>query len=176
MASPLVIDPSGVYFRREGAAGQFICGMSPPEAEDLDCDADHDPLEPDEALFHDTIWPILAERVPAFNNLKLRHAWAGFYDFNTFDQVHDDDDVGSGGDRLFRMRFWAFTRTGQICTASMVLVDMDCSSPPRQAELLLSSFWMVAIPHWIYRALALIAFETKHRFSKRILFNRSSYM
>lgn len=25
---PLVVDPSGVYFRREGSAGNFICGMS----------------------------------------------------------------------------------------------------------------------------------------------------
>ncbi|RLN93781.1 hypothetical protein DYB28_006760 [Aphanomyces astaci] len=84
MASPLVIDPSGVYFRREGAAGQFICGVSPAAADDHDCDGE-DLLQPDHALFDDVIWPTLAARVPAFNKLKVVNAWAGFYDFNTFD-------------------------------------------------------------------------------------------
>ncbi|CAK4080853.1 unnamed protein product [Aphanomyces euteiches] len=83
-ASPLVVDPSGVYFRQEGAPGQFICGVSPAEADDPDCDGD-DPFQPDYALFDDVIWPTIAERVPAFNGIKMINAWAGFYDYNTFD-------------------------------------------------------------------------------------------
>ncbi|ETW08051.1 hypothetical protein H310_02420 [Aphanomyces invadans] len=84
MASPLVVDPSGVYFRREGGAGQFICGVSPAAEDDPDCDGD-DLLQPDHALFDDKIWPTIAARVPAFNELKLVNSWAGFYDYNTFD-------------------------------------------------------------------------------------------
>jgi FAD-dependent oxidoreductase domain-containing protein 1 len=31
------------------------------------------------------IWPALAARVPQFEALKLRSAWAGYYEMNTFD-------------------------------------------------------------------------------------------
>jgi FAD-dependent oxidoreductase domain-containing protein 1 len=79
-ACPLVIDPSGVYFRPEG--GRFIAGVSPPPA--------RDPPDPDfavdEALFDDIIWPALARRVPAFAELRHTSSWAGHYDFNSFDQ------------------------------------------------------------------------------------------
>ena len=78
--APLLVDPSGVYFRPEGA--NYICGVSPPEDQDPDC-LD---FEVDYRLFEGVIWPILAERVPAFEAIKLVRAWAGHYDFNTLDQ------------------------------------------------------------------------------------------
>lgn len=78
--APLLIDPSGVYFRPEGAS--YICGVSPPEDADPDC-LD---FEIDYSLFEDTIWPTLAQRVPAFEAIKLARAWAGHYDYNTLDQ------------------------------------------------------------------------------------------
>jgi len=78
--APLVIDPTGVYFRPEGAG--FICGTSPPESND----PDDLPLEVDHALFEDLVWPALAARVPAFEALRQTTAWAGYYEFNTFDQ------------------------------------------------------------------------------------------
>jgi FAD-dependent oxidoreductase domain-containing protein 1 len=78
--APLTIDPTGVYFRPEGAS--FICGVSPPEDRDPDC-LD---FEIDYSLFEETIWPTLAERVPAFEAIKLVRAWAGHYDYNTVDQ------------------------------------------------------------------------------------------
>ncbi len=78
--APLVIDPSGVYFRPEGP-GQFICGTSPDPAND----PDDLPLDVDHALFEDTIWPCLAARVPAFEALRQTSAWAGYYEYNTFD-------------------------------------------------------------------------------------------
>jgi sarcosine oxidase len=77
---PLVIDPSGVYFRPEGSG--FIAGVSPPEDGDPDC-LD---LELDYGLFEEVIWPTLARRVPAFEAIKLTGAWAGHYDYNTLDQ------------------------------------------------------------------------------------------
>ena len=74
---PLVIDPSGLWFRPEGRG--WICGVPPLQ------DPDNTPLEVEHDLF-DKIWPILAERVPGFNTLRVQSAWAGYYDYNTFDQ------------------------------------------------------------------------------------------
>jgi FAD-dependent oxidoreductase domain-containing protein 1 len=78
--SPLTIDPTGVYFRPEGAS--FICGVAPPDERDPDC-LD---FNVDYSLFEETIWPTLAERVPAFEAIKLARAWVGHYDYNTVDQ------------------------------------------------------------------------------------------
>ncbi len=79
-ACPLVIDPSGIWFRPEGRG--FICG-APPRGDDID-DA---PLEAiDHGLFDEVIWPRLAQRVPAFEAVRVLRAWAGYYEFNTFDQ------------------------------------------------------------------------------------------
>ncbi len=79
-ACPLVIDPSGVWFRPEGRG--FIAG-APPRGADID-DA---PLEAiDHGLFEEVIWPTLARRVPAFEALRATGAWAGYYEYNTFDQ------------------------------------------------------------------------------------------
>ncbi|KAI3373977.1 hypothetical protein L3Q82_022544 [Scortum barcoo] len=80
--TPLLIDYSGVYFRREGLGGNFIAGMSPEEAEEPDTSN----LDVDYQFFEDKIWPSLAHRVPAFEKLKVTSAWAGFYDYNSFDQ------------------------------------------------------------------------------------------
>jgi glycine/D-amino acid oxidase-like deaminating enzyme len=77
---PLVIDPSGVWFRPEGPR-RFLCGVSPDAADD----ADDLPLTVDHALFEDVIWPALALRVPAFEALRQTQSWAGYYEFNTFD-------------------------------------------------------------------------------------------
>jgi FAD-dependent oxidoreductase domain-containing protein 1 len=78
--APLLIDPTGVYFRPEGAS--YICGVSPPEDDDPDCTD----FELDYRLFEEVIWPTLAQRVPAFEAIKLVRAWAGHYDYNTLDQ------------------------------------------------------------------------------------------
>jgi hypothetical protein len=43
----------------------------------------------DASLFEEVIWPVLYERVPAFQEIKVTSSWAGFYDFNTLDQVSD---------------------------------------------------------------------------------------
>ncbi|MDX1432688.1 MAG: FAD-binding oxidoreductase [Gammaproteobacteria bacterium] len=77
---PLVIDPSGMYFRPE--SGNYICGISPEAGADPDCrdfDIDYE-------IFEDRLWPLLAARVPAFEAIKLVNAWAGHYAYNTLDQ------------------------------------------------------------------------------------------
>ena len=78
---PLVIDPSGIFFRPEG--GVFLSGRSPGEGEP---DPDEPPLEVEEAMFQDRVWPALANRVPAFEALRLQSSWAGYYEYNIFDQ------------------------------------------------------------------------------------------
>ena len=79
---PLVIDPSGVWFRPEGRG--FIAGAPPREP--WPGDPDEPPLEAiDHALFDEVIWPVLAARVPAFEALRVRSAWAGYYEMNAFD-------------------------------------------------------------------------------------------
>jgi glycine/D-amino acid oxidase-like deaminating enzyme len=76
---PLVIDPGGLYFRPEGAG--FLCGIAPPEHDDPEC---HD-FDVPARLFEDELWPMLAERVPAFEAARLLSNWAGHYDVNTLD-------------------------------------------------------------------------------------------
>ena len=82
---PMLIDgtviASGVYVRPEGQ--YFICGVSPDDATDARV-ADDD-FDVDYSLFDDVIWPGLATRIPAFEALKMVRAWAGHYDFHTFD-------------------------------------------------------------------------------------------
>lgn len=72
----------GVWFRREGLGNKYICGMSPtpdqePDPSDLSV-IDHD-------FFTDVMWPRLAHRVPAFEELKVLTSWAGYYDYNYID-------------------------------------------------------------------------------------------
>jgi FAD-dependent oxidoreductase domain-containing protein 1 len=74
---PLVIDPSGLWFRPEGAG--FIAGVPPPS------DAEELPLEVDYTLWDNIVWPALAHRVPGFEAARVTGAWAGYYEFNTFD-------------------------------------------------------------------------------------------
>jgi FAD-dependent oxidoreductase domain-containing protein 1 len=78
---PLVIDPTGIWWRPEGRL--FLCGRSPDAGES---DPDEAPLDVDESMFHERIWPVLADRVPAFESLKITSAWAGYYELNLFDQ------------------------------------------------------------------------------------------
>jgi FAD-dependent oxidoreductase domain-containing protein 1 len=77
---PLVIDPSGFWVRTEGR--HFITG-APPRANE---DRDDLPLDPDHSLFEDVIWPALAARIPAFEELRVINAWAGYYEMNTIDR------------------------------------------------------------------------------------------
>jgi len=79
-ACPLVIDPSGLWFRAEG--DRFLCGI--PAVPDADVAPDDFAI--DHGLFESIAWPILAHRVPAFEALRLTSAWVGHYDYNIFDQ------------------------------------------------------------------------------------------
>ncbi len=76
---PLVIDPSGVWLRPQGTC--YLAG-APPRGDD----ADEAPLDAiDHAQFDEQLWPTLAARIPSFEALRVRSAWAGYYEMNTFD-------------------------------------------------------------------------------------------
>lgn len=91
--TPLVVDPSGVYFRPEGKQpGKFIAGVSPTEEEDFEVQPKDEAATlqtVDDAVFEEKIWPVLAELVPAFEQLKVTCSWTGFYDYNSVDQVNE---------------------------------------------------------------------------------------
>lgn len=76
----LLIDPGGLWFRPEG--DRFIAGYSP----DPDPQVSLEDFDVDLRVFEDQLWPMLARRVPAFEEARLTAAWAGHYDYNTFDQ------------------------------------------------------------------------------------------
>ncbi len=76
---PLVIDPTGIWFRPEG--GRFIAGG--PPAPDRAVGADD--FEPDHGLWESVVWPALAARSRHFEALRLSGFWAGHYDMNTVD-------------------------------------------------------------------------------------------
>ena len=82
---PLVIDPSGLWFRPDGASGRrFLAGVPPRQP--WPGDPDEPPLEDiDHGLFDEVIWPALAARVPAVEALRVQSAWAGYYEMNGFD-------------------------------------------------------------------------------------------
>jgi glycine/D-amino acid oxidase-like deaminating enzyme len=77
---PLVIDPSGLWFRPEGE--RFICGLPPRP----DPDVENDDFDVPAEIFDAEVWPALAARVPAFEAIRLAGTWAGHYDYNVFDQ------------------------------------------------------------------------------------------
>ena len=86
--TPLVVDPSGVWFRSDfgpaEAGDRFIAGWSPGPG---DADPDDLPLDqPDLAQFEDRLWPALAQRVPAFEAMRVVGAWDGYYEVHPQDQ------------------------------------------------------------------------------------------
>jgi FAD-dependent oxidoreductase domain-containing protein 1 len=76
----LTIDPSGTWFRPEG---RFYIGGTTPVAGN---DPPGAPLEVQHQEWDEIVWPTLAARVPAFEAAKVVNAWAGYYEYNTFDQ------------------------------------------------------------------------------------------
>jgi FAD-dependent oxidoreductase domain-containing protein 1 len=78
--APFIFDPGGCFLRPEGQ--RYICGVTPVQENAPDDFG----LEVDYGLFEDIIWPALAHRIPGFERLKMLGAWAGLYEYNTFDQ------------------------------------------------------------------------------------------
>jgi len=77
---PLTVDSSGVHCRSEGDL--YLTGTAPED----DSPPAHDDFEVVYSEFEDEIWPVVANRVPAFEAIKLANAWVGHYDYNALDQ------------------------------------------------------------------------------------------
>jgi len=78
--TPLVIDPSGIWFRPEH--DQWLAAIVPSE----DGPCAEDDFEPEAHLFEDAVWPALYERAEGFDACKVVRLWAGHYAYNTLDQ------------------------------------------------------------------------------------------
>jgi glycine/D-amino acid oxidase-like deaminating enzyme len=76
---PLTIDPTGVHMRTDGT--YYLAGCPP----DTDPAVDYDDYEQDHSIWEEKVWPIIANRIPQFEAIKLVNSWAGHYAFNTFD-------------------------------------------------------------------------------------------
>ena len=77
---PLTIDPTGVHMRTDGT--YYLAGCPP----DIDPAVDYDDFVQDHSIWEEKVWPIIANRIPQFESIKLINSWAGHYAFNTFDQ------------------------------------------------------------------------------------------
>jgi len=77
---PLTIDPTGVHMRTDGA--HYLAGCPP----DDDPAVDYDDFKQDHSIWEEKVWPVIANRIPQFEAIKLTHSWAGHYAFNTLDQ------------------------------------------------------------------------------------------
>jgi glycine/D-amino acid oxidase-like deaminating enzyme len=75
---PLVIDVTGLYFRHE--TGRIIMTGKSIAEEPAGFN-----FTVDKSYFTEVMWPILAERVPVFDRLKLIRGWAGLYGINRLD-------------------------------------------------------------------------------------------
>jgi len=77
---PLTIDPSGIHMRTDGR--YYMAGGAP----DDDPAVYYDDFAADHALWESKFWPVIANRIPQFEEIKLINMWIGHYDFNTLDQ------------------------------------------------------------------------------------------
>lgn len=77
---PLTIDPSGVHFRTDGR--HYMAGGAP----DQDSAVDPADFTADHSLWEEKFWPIIAARIPQFEQIRLVNMWVGHYDYNTLDQ------------------------------------------------------------------------------------------
>lgn len=77
---PLTIDPSGYHVRHENGDTYLAGGRAEPDpavAPD-DFAMDHD-------LWQERVWPVMAARIPQFEEIKVISEWVGHYEYNAFD-------------------------------------------------------------------------------------------
>ena len=78
---PLTIDPSGFHVRENGG-GTYQAGGHGT----YDPAVEFNDFTMDDELWENKVWPILFNRIPQFESLKLISQWAGHYAMNTVDQ------------------------------------------------------------------------------------------
>lgn len=75
---PMVIDLTGLYFRHETGKVIMAGKLNMEEPPGFNFDAE-------KTFFTQEMWPILANRVPVFDRLRLIKGWAGLLDMNSLD-------------------------------------------------------------------------------------------
>ncbi len=90
---PLTIDPSGMHMRQYGANGAnlYMAGCPPHP----DPAADFDDFTEDPHIWEEHVWPLIANRIPQFDALRVESSWAGHYAYNVLDHnavlgAHDE--------------------------------------------------------------------------------------
>ncbi|XP_039482789.1 FAD-dependent oxidoreductase domain-containing protein 1 [Drosophila santomea] len=78
MTMPMTIDPSGIFIRRDGLGGNYICVHDSIEENHNEA---IDPL-----YFNRHIKPHLSNRIPVFEEAQVVDSWAGIYDQNVYDE------------------------------------------------------------------------------------------
>ena len=76
---PLTIDPSGCHMRSDGR--YFLCGCPPFDDKTME----FNDFSYEDGIWEEKLWPALANRVPAFERIKVVNSWVGHYDYNTLD-------------------------------------------------------------------------------------------
>ena len=130
---PLIGDlTTGVYWRPEGK--EYLAGSpnSVFDAEDL---------EPAWNDFEELVWPALAQRIPAFEELKLTGGWAGYYDCNKLDNnavvgkhpKYENVYLATGftGRGLMQAPGVGRALTELITTGSYQTIDLNCFAVDR---------------------------------------------
>ncbi|EKS6729906.1 MULTISPECIES: NAD(P)/FAD-dependent oxidoreductase [Enterobacteriaceae] len=79
---PLTIDPTGVHFRTEGI--NYLVGC--PPLDENDPAVDYDDFSYESEIWQKKIFPVLANRIPQFADIRIVDSWVGHYEFNTFDR------------------------------------------------------------------------------------------
>ncbi len=118
---------TGVYWRPEGK--EYLAGspISKWDCEDL---------EPEWNDFEELVWPALAKRIPAFEELKLTGGWAGYYDTNKLDNnaivgkhpAYENVYLATGftGRGLMQSPGIGRALTELITTGSYQTIDLNC--------------------------------------------------
>lgn len=73
---PFTFDPTGLHFR--GEREKIVVGWA------TDVPFGYD-FKLEKSFFEEEIWPVLYERSPHFEQLKMEGGWAGLYDYNPVD-------------------------------------------------------------------------------------------
>lgn len=134
-------------------------GVSPTEQEDRDVESAQEDMAlrgADQQLFEDIVWPTLAERVPAFEELKMTSSWAGFYDYNSVDQVSTTLSFMLSRAVLIlchfslrRMQSSDITPTFAIWSFVQDFLVMVFNKLLLLVELLLNCYNLVSFKHWM---------------------------
>jgi glycine/D-amino acid oxidase-like deaminating enzyme len=78
---PLTIDPSGIHVRQDGT-DTYLAGSKGF----IDGPVNFDDFSFEKDLWEEYVWPKIANRIPAFEAIKVKSEWVGHYAYNTLDQ------------------------------------------------------------------------------------------